>query len=135
MGRRGPKSSAEIATLPTARQGPLHITTSPRYETEPPAHLSEATQAWWKQILTNHRLEHHQLRILQAACEAWDVYRVASDDLKKHGLVYADPRGMIRARPETSIARDARTSFLRALREMHLDDDPPVTKPRPFFER
>jgi len=35
---------------------------------------------------------------------------------------------MVRARPEAAIARDARTSFLRALRELKLDVDPALSE-------
>ena len=57
--------------------------------------------------------------------EAWDLYQHARAELAKHGLVYQDDKGMIRPRPEAAIARDARTAFLRALRELRLDVEPP----------
>jgi len=65
---------------------------------------------------------------LQSACEAWDLYQHARAELATNGLTFTDAKGMIRARPEAAIARDARTSFLRALRELKLDVEPPLTE-------
>ena len=63
--------------------------------------------------------------MLQAAAEAWDLYQHARAELAKHGLTYTDDKGMIRPRPEAAIARDARVGFLRAVRELKLDVEPP----------
>lgn len=59
---------------------------------------------------------------IEAAGEAWDLYQFARAELAKH--TYEDGKGMIRPRPEAAIARDARTSFLRAVRELKLDVAP-----------
>ena len=80
---------------------------------------------WWASIVTDYELEQYQLHVLQAAAEAWDLYQHARAELAKHGLTYTDDRGMIRPRPEAAIARDTRTSFLRAVRELKLDIPPP----------
>lgn len=94
-------------------------------QTPPPDHLSEATKAWWRGIIERHNLEPHQLRTLQAAAESWDRYQQAREALAETGLSYVDSKDMIRARPEVAIERDARTSYLRALRELKLDAEPP----------
>lgn len=50
---------------------------------------------------------------------------MAREALAKHGLTYTDEKSMIRARPEVAIERDARISYLRSLRELNLETDPP----------
>ena len=93
----------------------------------PPNHLKPATKQWWQSIAHEFELQQHQYAVLQAACESWDTYQHARAELTKRGLTFTDAKGMIRARPEAAIARDSRTSFLRALRELKLDVEPPVT--------
>jgi P27 family predicted phage terminase small subunit len=96
----------------------------PRDPAEPPAHLTDATRAWWIEIARVHRLEQHQLHTLQAAAEAWDRKEQARAALDKHGLSYTDDRGMIRPRPEVSIERDSVIRYLRAMRELGLQTAP-----------
>jgi phage terminase small subunit len=121
MGSRGRKSAAELAVIRPA----LDRLTSTRESSPPPEHLQPETKAWWTSITTDYELEQYQLHTLQAAGEAWDLYQLARAERAKHGLTFADDKGMIRARPEAAIARDARTSFLRAVRELKLDVEPP----------
>jgi phage terminase small subunit len=100
----------------------------------PPPHLSEATQSWWTAVLRDSQIKPHQLRTLQAAAESWDLKERAREALAKHGLSYTDDKGMIRARPEVAIERDAKTSYLRALRELHLDVEAPAPDPhQPWY--
>jgi phage terminase small subunit len=89
----------------------------------PPDHLSERTKAWWNGIVR--ALELHQLRTLQAAGEAWDLYTQAREVVAKEGLSYSDDKGRRFARPEIAIARDARVAYLRAMRDLKLDAPPP----------
>ena len=112
----------------SCRSGTPPLTTGLRLRAKPPPppdDLQPATQAWWTSIVTDFELEQYQLHVLQAAAEAWDLYQYARAELAVHGLTYTDDKGMIRPRPEAAIARDARTSFLRAVRELKLDVEPP----------
>jgi phage terminase small subunit len=128
MGTRGRKSAAELATIrPVRRPSAYDRPTSSHEPSPPPDHLTPATKAWWTSIVTDYELEPYQLHVLQAAGEAWDLYQFARAELAKHGLTFSDAKGMVRARPEAAIARDARTSFLRAVRELKLD----VPEPKP----
>jgi len=124
MGKRGPKSFAELTTIRAVRS-----TTRSKPSADlppPPDHLQPATKTWWNAVLEDHELEPHQMRTLQAAAESWDRNQQAREALAQHGLTYTDDKGMIRARPEVAIERDARTSYLRALRELKLDVEPPA---------
>lgn len=126
MGTRGRKSRAELETIVPLRHSSAYDRPATARETPPPPDdLQPATQAWWTSIVTDFELEQYQLHVLQAAAEAWDLYQYARAELAVHGLTYTDDKGMIRPRPEAAIARDARTSFLRAVRELKLDVEPP----------
>jgi P27 family predicted phage terminase small subunit len=123
MKHRGRKSAAELSVIPVHHPPPKRDAPS-----TPPDHLQPATKIWWQSITAEFQLEKYQFAVLQSAAEAWDLYRHALTELNKHGLTFTDAKGMVRARPEAAIARDARTSFLRALRELRLNVDPPLSE-------
>ena len=75
-------------------------------------------------MATRFGIESHRYQTLQAACEAWDLSQLARRALSK-GLSYKDAKGQWRARPEVAIARDARTAYLRAVKELKIDMSPP----------
>jgi phage terminase small subunit len=91
----------------------------------PPEHLAPATAAWWRSVLSEYDLADHHLRLLQAASEAWDRCQQARIALAENGLVFTDPNGTPKARPEVAIERDSRVAFARCLRELDLDVAPP----------
>jgi hypothetical protein len=82
-------------------------------------------------VVAEFDLEHHHLRILRLACEAWDRGQEAREAVAEHGSVYVDRFGQPRARPEIAIERDARISFARLMRELALDVDGPDEAGRP----
>ena len=84
------------------------------------------------EVLRDYALEPHHLRLLQAACEAWDRMGQARQALADHGrLTFTDERGTIRAHPAVAMERDARTAFARLVRELDLDAGAPSETPRP----
>ena len=93
----------------------------------PPAHLSRSTKTWWSEVVSTYELESHHLRVLQAACEAWDRCQQARRAVSKLGLLVLDRYGSHRINPAVNVERDARTAFLRAVRELDLDIEPPAT--------
>jgi P27 family predicted phage terminase small subunit len=94
----------------------------------PPGHLSPAMQAWWREVMKDYDLEAHHLRLLEAACDAWDRMVQARETLAKEGLTVVTKNGTKR-HPCADIERDSRTAFQRALRELDLDADEPVERP------
>ena len=99
---------------------------------QPPEHLSESAKEWWADALADFDFEPHHLRLLQAACEAWDRMQQARTALADHGgLTFTDERGVIRAHPAVAMERDARTAFARLVRELDLDTGAPSEAPRP----
>jgi phage terminase small subunit len=139
VGVRGPLSNVELTTTqglrsPTARAQIRKLRSPPRRSPSsthkpvssspsPPKHLTNATKQWWRSIVLAYELEEHQFRILLLAAEALDRREQARTALRKHGLVFADDKGMIRQRPEICIERDSSTAFLRALRALKLESE------------
>ena len=96
-----------------------------------PRHLEPATRKWFRWVCHEWQLGQHHERILVVACESWDrknQARLIIDDL---GLTFLDASGQPKVRPEVAVERDARLAFLRALRELDLDLDPPPQPGRP----
>ena len=92
---------------------------------KPPAHLTEATEAWWREVVRDYALETHHVRLLQAACESWDRMQEARELLARDGLVIAGREGGMRPHPAVAIERDCKIAFARLIRELDLDVEPP----------
>jgi P27 family predicted phage terminase small subunit len=122
MPRRSP---AELNTPPVRL-----VTSSVPLEQlpEPPAHLSEAMQGWWRTVMTDYALEAHHLRLLEAACDAWDRMVQAREVLRIEGLTIAGRDGR-KAHPAVAVERDSRLAFARLVRELDLDAEPPPERP------
>ncbi len=96
-----------------------------------PKHLQIETRKWFRHVAIEWSLEEHHLRILTAACEAWDRCCQARAVIDDKGLTFEDRFGAPRSRPEIGIERDSRLAFLRAVRELDLDVEPPTQPTRP----
>jgi P27 family predicted phage terminase small subunit len=116
MKQAGRKSAASLAVV-TPQPAPIPAAVTAK----PPAHLSEEAREWWQSVTRDFDLEPHHLKLLQAACEAWDRMTLARQAVAKDGLTFTDSRGVIKAHPAVSIERDARTAFARLVRELDLD--------------
>lgn len=95
-----------------------------------PAHLREATAAWFAHVCESYDLEEHHLRLLTLAAEAWDRCEQAREGLEE-GLTFTDRFGAPRPRPEVAIERDSRVAFARLVRELDLDVEPPPSRRPP----
>ena len=116
------RSRADLDTPPVrlvARPDPAELP-------EPPAHLSPAMAAWWRQVMTDYALEAHHLRLLEAACDAWDRMVQARETVREEGLTVATKDGGKKKHPASDIERDSRLAFARLIRELDLDCSPPV---------
>jgi P27 family predicted phage terminase small subunit len=119
--QRGRKSAASLAIVRPVAAVPPPM---PRNLPVPPCHLSKDAAAWWNDVVRDFALEPHHLKLLQAACEAWDRAQLAREAVAKHGLTFEDASGNVKANPAVAIERDARTLFARLVREMNLDEEP-----------
>jgi P27 family predicted phage terminase small subunit len=98
---------------------------------KPPAHLSDATKAWWRAVVRDYVLEPHHLMLLEAACGAWDRLTQARMELSRDGLTVTGREGGIRAHPSIAVERDSRLAFARLVRELDLDTEVPSSGHRP----
>ena len=97
---------------------------------KPPCHLMPATRRWWSQVVADFALESHHLRLLTAACEAWDRMTDARETLAAEGTYYRNASGEPRLHPAAGVERDSRIAFARMVREIGLDGAP-EPDPRP----
>ncbi len=95
-----------------------------------PAHLARETKRWWLSVQEEFELGEHHVRLLTLACESWDRAKQAREALNGE-LVYTDRFGCPRVRPEVTVERDSRLAFVRILRELALDVEPPRDAGRP----
>jgi len=117
MVQRGRKSAAQLAVTSLVRHQPAFV-----HAPTPPDHLSPDMQDWWNSTISKFELDDHHLKLLQAACEAWDTMTEARQEVKEDGLTYIDGKGQRRPNPAVSIARDARMAFCRIVRDLGLDN-------------
>ncbi len=96
----------------------------------PPRHLTADTRAWWASVAGTFTLDKHHLAVLTVACEALDRGNEARERVAQDGAIYLTRFGEPRAHPSVAIERDARIGFLRALRELDLDIEPPKAPTR-----
>jgi phage terminase small subunit len=125
---RRPRAEIEIAAaLPAER---LRLVEPPALADlpEPPAHLSEFMRSWWVEVVREYALEPHHLRLLEAACDAFDRMTAARTLLLKEGLTVSTRTGC-KAHPAVVIERDSRAAFMVALRELDLDCPAPAAAP------
>jgi phage terminase small subunit len=126
MGARGRKSAGELMAPP------LHLVESPLPAElpEPPPHLSEAMQTWWRQIVEGYELDAHHLRTLEAACDSWDRMVQARRTIAEQGLTVTTKHGT-KKHPACDVERDNKALFARLIRELDLDEPPP--RPGPYM--
>ena len=92
---------------------------------KPPSHLRKDTQRWWADTSADWTLEPHHLRLLTLAAESWDRHEAARELIESEGLCVETKAGGPRTHPAVKIEAEARIAFVRCLRELDLDVDPP----------
>jgi len=98
---------------------------------DPPSHLSESAADLWRTVLEGYALAEHDLRTLELACTAWDRCTAARREIDTEGATTLDRFNQRRVHPAVQIEKDSRDAFLRAMRELCLDVDPPGEPGRP----
>lgn len=96
-----------------------------------PAHLSDDMKAFCRRVRRNYKLEEHHLRLLVAACEAFDRKMQARTLLDADGLTIVNRHGEARPHPAVAIERDSAIRFARLLRELGLSDESNGESARP----
>jgi P27 family predicted phage terminase small subunit len=95
---------------------------------DPPSYVSADMKAWWREVTGRYRLVEHQLKLLEAACSAWDRMTAARKEVEAEGLSYRDSKNHRRPNPAVAIERDSRIAFARLVREMGLSTEVKVSE-------
>jgi P27 family predicted phage terminase small subunit len=95
-----------------------------------PSGISAEARVWWTKLVAAYELDDEAAQfLLLQAMESFDRLRAAQALVEKDGLVVEDRFGQKKPNPATMIERDSRTALLRALRQLNLDVEPPVSRP------
>jgi P27 family predicted phage terminase small subunit len=73
----------------------------------PPQHLSSEAADWWRAIVADYDLQSHHLKILEAACDAWDRMSTARELLLAEGITSVSKSG-VKAHPAIASAEHGR---------------------------
>ena len=114
----------------TAEKAPTPLRSAPGgpKAAAPPRHLSPASRAFWRSVVSEYVLEVHHLELLKLACQALDRCTEARAILAAEGLTIEGRFGA-KAHPAAAIERDAAVRAARLLRELGLDLAPSASRP------
>jgi phage terminase small subunit len=91
----------------------------------PPKHLSRSSKQLWRDLTTEYSLDDAAgLRILRSALESLDRAEAAREAIARDGLLIKDRWGQDKVNPLCAVERDARSSFLHAMKALSLDLEP-----------
>jgi P27 family predicted phage terminase small subunit len=96
-----------------------------------PTGIVGEARALWDQVTNDWVLDPAALTILDTACRALQQDHAAEALVAKEGLVTADRFGQQKAHPAVAVARDAKSTFLRAMKQLGLDVEPLQSVGRP----
>jgi P27 family predicted phage terminase small subunit len=88
---------------------------------ESPRHLSRASKRWFRRVMADYELQEPGLRLLVAACEAWDRMVEAREAITTDGPYHRDRYEQLRPHPAITVERDCRIGFARLVRELGFD--------------
>lgn len=93
---------------------------------KPPAHLTRAAKAWWREIRAEYDIQDSGgLSLLGAAAEAMDRCTSAREAIDANGgPIVLDRFQQPKPHPACAIERDARGQFIQAIRALELDVEP-----------
>ena len=92
---------------------------------KPPAYLSREAKRLWKKLYEDYELDDSAAGVLlEAVACSYDEWKEAERMLRREGRVVKDRFGQKIAHPCVRVARDAKTSLISALRQLHLDLEP-----------
>jgi P27 family predicted phage terminase small subunit len=87
-----------------------------------PSHLSAEGKEIWRKLVREYDIQDAGgLQILRAGLEAFDRAQKCRVSIDRIGLVVKDRFGAVRPHPLIACERDARSSFLLALKQLNLD--------------
>jgi len=98
---------------------------------EPPTGVSlqAAGLRLWHSVVSQFDLDSHDLQMLGAACEAFDIAARHKRKLDREGLTFKDKAGNPRPHPSCSEYRASLDSYRKLIRELALGVEPPDSRP------
>jgi phage terminase small subunit len=90
----------------------------------PPSTLSDAAKKWWRTIVTTFELEEWHILLLNEAAHSWDRAQEARRIVDRDGPVTYDRWNQAKPHPGVQIERDSMAAFLKAWRELDIDNAP-----------
>jgi P27 family predicted phage terminase small subunit len=99
----------------------------------PTACLSDGMKTFYRQIGRKYRLSEHHRRLLLCACQAHSRMEQAQAVVEAEGLTTTDRHGQARPHPAIQIEMQSRTAFMRAVRELGLQDEAPADSRPPIL--
>jgi phage terminase small subunit len=120
--QRGLKMPTNAATVPKATAADQAAVDA----SGAPAYLSPAMKAFWRRATAEFELEADAKLILRTACTAYDRATQARELIAKEGLIVNNRR-----HPAVDIEAQSQSLFLRSIRQLSLDIEPPGPIGRP----
>jgi P27 family predicted phage terminase small subunit len=90
----------------------------------PPRGYSPEARGLWRDVVGGWVLDPAALKILDVACRALIQDREAEKLVARDGLTILDRFGQPKLHPAATVSRDAKATFLKALRQLGLDLEP-----------
>ncbi len=107
-------------TSPTNEAEPPVVTTAP--PPRPPSGLSREARQLWRRVVETWVMDPAGEALLRGACEAWDRYQAARQELAAAGqLTVTLASGAVRAHPAAKLADDAFHSFRMTIKQLGLE--------------
>jgi phage terminase small subunit len=89
---------------------------------KPPRHLKSIEKAMWRALVDEHEFcDTASLALLRTALESHQRARLCRETIDKDGQTFVDRFGQIRVHPLIAAERDARASFISAVKALNLD--------------
>ena len=100
-------------------------------ERKPPKHLKSEGRAFWEAVVGGFEIQEYHYAVLQTCCEALDDVAEARAMIAADGMVLKSEGKLARTHPATRVLKDSQMTFLRAQRELGVDQEPPGDIGRP----
>jgi P27 family predicted phage terminase small subunit len=96
---------------------------------EPPDYLGQSAADFWRSVVKEYDLTPSDLMLLECACRHWDIKERAREQIAREGMTVPTADGTsIKTHPACAIEHHAMMSFLRTMKQLDLDAEPPPEK-------
>lgn len=124
MKNKQPKSKPMPSPASQAASTPSPSPTPSPDNTTPPAHLSEAAQALWREVVPSQVKTPRVLAVVLAGLEARDRAASAREAIERDGMTSMSATGLTHVHPLLKVERDSRQQFVAVWKALYLDREP-----------